>query len=123
MRFTYPKISIAAVVAAKAVTWFAAPPVPRKISPGTIKVKPVEEGMLNLIRSEVVVAPPNSTVNTTADAVGLDAYNQTSSKTATDVRVAWIVVPNVAVATTEIPRPLVDPESGTLLICAMISPN
>ena len=88
------------VVPAYAATVLAALPVPVKIKPGVIKVRPDVAGIDNLISLSGEVVPPNWIVNIDEDDAELYAYNQISSSTKLRVPVSWIVVPGDDVAAT-----------------------
>lgn len=109
--------------AAKAVTFRAADPVPRRISPGTIRNRPDSAGTVNSIKSSGEVVPPYSIVNFRSVVSLFTAYSQISSVMVDDVPVAWIVVPVEDVAATFIILPPVEPLRSSLLKVAIVSPN
>jgi hypothetical protein len=66
------------------------------------------------------LASPHSKVSFTTDADELCAYNQISSIDEVPLTAVWIVVPAVAVSTTLIALPLVDPLRSVFVKVAMM---
>lgn len=103
-------------VAAKAVIVLAAEPVPVNVNPAIQIDKPLFDGILITMFWSGAVVEPNSIVKFVVDALVFVAYNQTSSIMLELVPVAWIVVPVVAVATTFIGIPFVEPDNNVFAI-------
>jgi hypothetical protein len=101
---------------AKAVIVLAAEPVPTNVNPAMQIVKPLLDGIARIMFWSGAVVEPNSIVRLTADADVFVAYNQTSSMIDALVPVACIVVPVVAVATTLMGIPPVEPLNNTFAI-------
>ena len=107
---------ITLAVDANAVIVLDAEPVPTNVKPATQILKPLFEGIPTMIFWSGAVVEPNSIVNATVAADVFVAYNQTSSMIVALVPVACIVVPVVAVATTLMGIPPVEPLNNVFAI-------
>ena len=100
-------------VEAKAVIVLANTPVPASVNPATQMLKPLFAGIARIIFWSGAVVLPNSIVRFDGNVLVLVAYNQTSSMIDALVPVACMVVPVVAVATTLMGIPPVEPLNNT----------
>lgn len=90
--------------------------------PGATSTKPDSAGIVCSIKNPAVV-PPHSIVNLREAVPAFIAYNHTSSVTEAEEELVWIVLPGVALSSTKIGLPSVEPDKGILLNVATIAPN